>query len=321
MGHTLESALRSSGLAAALVLGAHGATSQPSAGAAPLIEQDARVRLAPHSFVILDDNRSFVPNVGLVVGDRATLVIDTGLGERNGEIVLAEARQQSGNTEFYVAATHYHPEHDLGATAFPANAKMLRWRAQQTDVDELGAQTNARFATFSPALAELLKTARFRDADVLFDGTLRLDLGGVHVRIWGVGPTHTRGDTVFYVEEDRVLYAGDVVMPVFPAANADFSSIAKWIADMSEFEALEPAVVVPAHGATGDAGFIRRFHDYLTTVQARTAAAKRAGKSADEAVAELAGPVAAEFPALAPAAGSPAGRINAAIRAAYREAP
>ena len=54
----------------------------------------------------------------------------------------------------------------------------------------------------------------------MFDDDLTLDLGGVRVRLSGVGPNHTRGDTVMYVEEDRVLLTGDVVMPVFPAASA-----------------------------------------------------------------------------------------------------
>jgi glyoxylase-like metal-dependent hydrolase (beta-lactamase superfamily II) len=314
------SARRRLALAAASMLAAAGAAAQPSS-LAPLIERDARVRLAPHSFVILDENVPFVPNVGLVVGEKATLVIDTGLGPKNGEIVLGEARKLSPNTEFYVAATHYHPEHDLGATSFPASAKMLRWRIQQQDVDELGADTNRRFAGFSPALAELLKDAAFRDADVLFDDAIRLDLGGVHVRVWGVGPTHTRGDTVFFVEEDRVLYAGDVVMPVFPAVNGETSSLAKWRANMDAFEALAPVVVVPAHGRTGDIELIRRGRDYLAAVQTRVAAAKRAGKTVAQATSELAAALAADFPALAGPGGPATGRINAAIQAAYREAP
>ena len=285
-----------------------------------MIKQDARVKLAEHSYVILDDDVSFVPNVGIVVGERATLVIDTGLGHANGVIVLGEARKIRNNSEYYVAATHYHPEHDLGATAFPPNAKVLRWRTQQVDVDELGADTNQRFAGFSPRLAELLATARFRSADVLFDDAIRIDLGGVHVRIWGVGPTHTRGDTVFFVEEDRVLYTGDVVMSVFPAVNGQTSSVAKWLADMNEFDGLNPAVIVPAHGRTGDVTFVRRYREYLTAVQRGAAEAKRGGATVEAATAELAPRLAAEFPALAPANGSPTGRINAAIQAAYREA-
>jgi glyoxylase-like metal-dependent hydrolase (beta-lactamase superfamily II) len=297
------------------------AGAQPPAAVNPFIKEDARVKLAEHSYVILDDNVSFVPNVGIVVGDRATLIIDTGLGDRNGAIVLQEARKIRDNAEFYLAATHYHPEHDLGAMAFPPDAKMLRWRTQQLDVDELGAETNQRFAGFSPVLAELLATARFRPADVVFDDAIRIDLGGVHVQIWGVGPTHTRGDTVFFVEEDRVLYTGDVVMPVFPAANGQSSSIATWLTNMDEFEALNPAVVVPAHGRTGDVGFIRRYREYLGAVQREVAAAKRSGETVEAATARLAPALAAQFPGLAPVSGAPTGRINGALQAAYREAP
>ncbi len=304
---------------AALALSAW-ASAQPLANATGLIRQNAGQKISPHVTVIPDDDAPLVPNVGIVVGERATLIVDTGLGERNGRIVLAEARKAGRNTEFYVMATHFHPEHDLGATAFPANAKMLRSRGQQKDADELGADLTKRFAGFSPAIADLLKDAKYRPADIVFDDALVLDLGGVHVRVWGVGPTHTRGDTVFYVEEDRVLFAGDVVMPVFVAANGQMSSVAKWLADLDEFDKLNPAKVVPAHGRMGGIELIRRQREYLAAVQSGVAAAKREGKSVEDAQKALAGEIAAKFPDLAPNGGGPAaGRINAAIQAAYRE--
>ena len=62
------------------------------------------------------------------------------------------------------------------------------------------------------ATAELLKDAAGRKADITFDRDYTLDLGGVRVRFLVVGPTHTRGDTGFFVEGDGVLFAGDVVM-------------------------------------------------------------------------------------------------------------
>jgi glyoxylase-like metal-dependent hydrolase (beta-lactamase superfamily II) len=296
-------------------------TAAQPAASAPLIKQDAAVKVAEHTFVILDDNVSFVPNVGIVVGERATLIVDTGLGERNGAIVLAEARKLGDRPRFYLTATHFHPEHDLGATAFPANAEMVRWRAQQTEADEQGAQMIERFSSISPAVAELLAGARFREVDTLFDAEVRLDLGGVHVRVIGVGPNHTRGDTVMLVEEDRALFTGDVVMTVFPSASAQTGSIDKWIANMAEFERLDPVVVVPAHGALGDVGSIRRYREYFTAVRDETRALKREGRSVEEAQQSLAPALAQRFADLAPANGQPTGRINAAIQAAYREAP
>jgi glyoxylase-like metal-dependent hydrolase (beta-lactamase superfamily II) len=297
------------------------ALAQPPAGPPPMIKQDAARKVADHTFVILDDNVGMVPNVGIVVGERATLIVDTGLGERNGAIVLAEARKLSDNTEFYLTATHFHPEHDLGATAFPADAKMVRWSAQETEGKEQGAQMIERFSGFSPAVAELLAGARFRPVDTLFDDEVRLDLGGVHVRVKGVGPNHTRGDTVMFVEDDRVLFTGDVVMAVFPSANGQTGNVDKWLANMTEFEALAPAVVVPAHGRLGDVAFVRRYREYLTAVRDETRAAKRQGSSLEQVQQSLAPALAQRFPDLAPLTGQPTGRINAAIAMAYRDAP
>ena len=208
--------------AGAALLAVAPALAQPSAPP-PLIQQDAAIKVSDHVFVILDNNVGFVPNVGIVVGERATLIVDTGLGERNGAIVLGEAHKVGDNTKFYLTATHFHPEHDLGATAFPDDAEMVRWRAQQAEAETDGAQMIERFSSFSAANAELLAGARLREPDMLFDDEVRLDLGGVHVRVKGVGPNHTRGDTVMFVEEDRVLFTGDVVMSVFPAAPATLS--------------------------------------------------------------------------------------------------
>jgi glyoxylase-like metal-dependent hydrolase (beta-lactamase superfamily II) len=302
---------------------AHSALAQQAAAPPPMIKRDATMKISAHVHVILDDNVGFVPNVGIVVGERATLIVDTGLGPDNGAIVLAEARKLSDNTEFYLTATHFHPEHDLGATAFPADAKMIRWRAQQAEADEQGAQTIERFSSFSPAVAALLANASYRAPDTVFDDDVRLDLGGVHVRVAGVGPNHTRGDTVMYVEEDKVLLTGDVIMPVFPAASAQAASIEKWLANVAQFEQFAPRVIVPAHGRLIDAAQLRRYREYLTAVRTQTRAAKRQGQSVEAAQAALAPALAQQFDDLAPQGGGAGatGRINAAIQAAYREAP
>lgn len=295
---------------------------QQPAAPAPMIKRGATMKVSDHAYVILDDNVGFVPNVGIVVGERATLIVDTGMGPDNGAIVLEEARKLSDNTEFYLTATHFHPEHDLGATAFPANAKMIRWRGQQAETDAQGAQTIERFSGFSPAVAQLLSKASYRKPDTVFDGDLTLDLGGVHVRLAGVGPNHTLGDTVMYVEEDKVLLTGDVVMSVFPAASGQSASIEKWLANVGQFVEFAPRVVVPAHGRLIDAGALRRYREYLTAVQTETRAAKRQGQSVEAAQAAIAPKLAQQFSELAPQGGAPAtGRINAAIQAAYREAP
>ena len=304
-------------VAAALApLAAH---AQPPAGDG-LIKPEARKKVSEHVNVILDQDHAFVPNVGLVIGSKATLIVDTGLGDKNGKIVLDEARKLSRNTQFYLTATHFHPEHDLGANAFPPDAKMLRWTEQQAEADADGARMIEQFKGFSAATKSLLEGASFRAPDVLFEGPITVDLGGVHVRIFGVGPNHTRGDTAFFVVEDRVLFTGDTVMSVLPAVSAQSASIKKWQENLSTYESLQPVVVVPAHGKLIDLSYVRRYRAYLGAVQSQTAAAKRGGASVEAATSMLSEGIAKQFADLAPPNGA-AGRVGAAIQAAYREAP
>ena len=65
----------------------------------PLIREGATVKVGTHTWVIPDGNVGGVPNVGIIVGTRATLVIDPGLGRRNGEAVLREVAKVSRNAE------------------------------------------------------------------------------------------------------------------------------------------------------------------------------------------------------------------------------
>ena len=283
----------------------------------PLIREGATVKLTPHVWAIPDFNVGLVPNVGVVVGTRATLVVDTGLGPRNGEAIVREMKKVSNNTEVYVVATHYHPEHSLGASAFKG-AKLLMTRIQQQDMTELGKQIQDTFAKRSALTTELLNGVTYPVPDILFDREHRLDLGGVHVRLIWRGPAtlHTRGDTMIFVEEDRVLFTGDVVMSQRFLAAQPNSSLKAWLTTLDELAALKPAQVVPSHGSIGDATLIAQDRAFLQAVQTRVGELKRTGKTVDEAIAAVVAEIAPSYPAW----GNPSGAA-AVVRAAYAEAP
>lgn len=295
---------------------AGGAAQAPQAPADPLVRENATTRLSSHVYVIPDNNVPLVPNVGIIVGNRATLVIDTGLGPRNGEAVVRETAKVSSNREQYLSVTHVHPEHDLGAQAFPANTKMIRSRDQDSDIAEFGLQLANTFASQSPVRAELLRGATFRKTDISFDREYVLDLGGVRVRMVAVGPTHTRGDTVFFVEGDNVLFAGDVVMSAFPAFASPYSSVRAWLAALDRLDAMKPATIVPSHGRLVDASMIATYRTYFQGVQSRARELKQAGKSADEAAATIQTEMQQKFPGMSQPA-----RVTAAAQAAFKELP
>jgi glyoxylase-like metal-dependent hydrolase (beta-lactamase superfamily II) len=249
----------------------------------PLLKEGSTVKVSPHVWVIPDGGVPVVPNVGIVVGSRATLIIDTGLGIRNGEIVMREVAKLSSNSEVYVATTHFHAEHTTGGTAFPANFRFVRPQSQQDDIKEFGAQFFKNFEARSPDFAALMKGSDYPRADILFEREHTLDLGGVRVRLTWLGPTHTRGDTAIFVEGENVLFSGDLAMKqLFPAFSSPYGDANVWLASLDKLEAMRPKVVVGSHGGIGDAAVIAAYRDVLKGIGARTKELKAQGKSVEE---------------------------------------
>ena len=280
----------------------------------PLVKEGVTVKVADHTFVIPDGNVGLVPNVGIVVGSRATLVIDPGLGKRNGETVLREVAKVSRNAEVYIASTHFHAEHTTGYLAFPASAKYVNSRVQEAEFAEGGAQQIQAFSRRSPMTAELLQGATGRKVDITFDRDYTLDLGGVRVRFLVVGPTHTRGDTALFVEGDGVLFAGDVVMNQSFLAAGAATSMKAWLAAFDAFDQMRPRTIVPSHGAVGDAALIAANRAVMTAVQTRARELKAQGRTADDTATTVQKELEAQHPGWPRANG-----VAAAARAAYAE--
>lgn len=281
----------------------------------PLVREDATVKLAPHTYVIPDNNVGLVPNVGIIVGSRGTLVIDPGLGRRNGETVLREVGKVSKNTDLFIATTHFHAEHTTGYIAFPASAKYINSNVQEAEFEQGGMQMVQMFSGRSPVTAEILKDAARRPATITFDRDYTLDLGGVRVRFLLVGPTHTKGDTAFFVERDNVLFAGDVVMNNSFLAASAVSSMKAWLAAFDTLDALKPETIVPSHGEVGPGSIIATNRSIMLAVQARAKALKAEGRTADEAATTVQNELQAQHPGWPRANG-----LAAAARSAYAEA-
>lgn len=282
----------------------------PSQG--PIVREGTTVKISDHVHVIPDASVPGVPNICIVVGNTAILVVDTGMGRRNGETVVKEARRVGGNKPLYLVTTHVHPEHDLGAHAFPAETKMIRSRAQVSEIAEYGQTTADAFRKRSALNRELLEGAEFRSADITFDSEYAVDLGGVQVKLFAVGPNHTPGDTIAFVAQDGVLFSGDVAMKGLPAFASPKASLAHWLTSLDKLDALKPRIIVPSHGPNGDATYIDTYRKYLTSVRDRTSAAKASGKSLEETTQIVIGELQQQF--------ADTGRMNGAIRTAYAEA-
>jgi glyoxylase-like metal-dependent hydrolase (beta-lactamase superfamily II) len=294
-----------------------GLLAAPAAGVAQqpenivLNEKDTK-QLSPHVWAVFGN-----PNIGFVVGSRGTLVVDTGLGRRNGATVAAVASKLSKSSRLFLTTTHFHPEHVTGQSGFPADTVVIRPNVQQKELEESGAAMIDFFRSRSDVNKELLVDAGIDKSDILFDNELTVDLGDVTARLLWFGPAHTNGDMVVLVEPDKVLISGDVAQNKFTILPIGTqSTIKSWLAVLDRVADLKPALILPDHSPPGDSTMIGEQRAYMTDLLERAKAIKSEGKSADDATRLISAEFSAKYPGwLRP------GNLTRAAMQAYREAP
>ena len=122
------------------------------------------------------------------------------------------------------------------------------------------------------AFAEALRAFDFAGIELtppttIIDGDTTIDLGDRAVELLYVGPAHTEGDVAVWLEDDGVLFTGDVLFHRCAPIGWE-GSFATWIEALERLAALEPAVVVPGHGPLTDVGGLLDLRDYLVYVRA-----------------------------------------------------
>ncbi len=200
------------------------------------------------------------PNSGVIIGDQYILVSDATATPAMAKDLIRKIRTVSDKPIKYVLLTHYHAVRVLGAYAYAEEGATEIIASQGTLdlIQERGAQDMKSEMERFPRL--------FRGADSIpgltwptmvvgggdptrgeVPGKLSINLGGVVVQIWHPGPGHTKGDTIAWVEQEKVLFSGDLVEYEAGVYTGD-AQLEEWPATLEALRALKAEALVPGRG-------------------------------------------------------------------------
>ena len=259
----------------------------------PVVEITQVRDVARDLVVIPNRGVELVPNIGVIGGDHSVLVVETGMGPRNAEKVLAFATEYAKGRRLYLSTTHFHPEHAFGAQAFAGEATYVVNRAQATDLADKGPGYLEMFRGLGTSVARQLEGVELVTPDVVYDDAYELDLGGRVVQLQATGRAHSKGDQVVTVPDAGVLFTGDLVeagqfsiFPWFPPYDVDVSGL-RWIEVMRRLVATGPDVVVPGHGDISAAQVLADVRDYLELLRDETWVRRDSAMPMETIVAEV----------------------------------
>jgi len=239
------------------------------------------------SFTKLSDNAYAYtaegdPNTGIVIGDDAVMVIDTQATPVMAQDVIRRIREVTDKPIKYVVMSHYHAVRVLGASAY-APQQIIASEDTRDLIKERGAQDMKSEIERFPRLFQAVETIPGLTWPTLtFKGEMTLWLGALEVRLIQLGRGHTKGDTVVWLPQQKILFSGDLVeFDATPyAGDAYFQD---WPATLDNIAALRPVALVPGRGAAltspemvaqGLAGTRAFVSDLYASVKAGAAAGK-----------------------------------------------
>jgi glyoxylase-like metal-dependent hydrolase (beta-lactamase superfamily II) len=166
------------------------------------------------------------PVIGLINGQKASIVVDAGNSPHHGREILKAIEEQGVNNTKYLALTHWHWDHVFGVyylglltICHQLTNNRLKWMQglawDDRSLDERVA--SGEEIEFCSSMIKKEMPSRegliIGSGDFTFDSVLEIDLGGVSCIIENVKGDHSEDSCIVYVPEDKVMFLGDSICP------------------------------------------------------------------------------------------------------------
>ena len=202
------------------------------------------------------------PNTGVIIGDEAVMVVDTQATPGMAQDVIRRIREVTKLPIRHVLLSHYHAVRVLGASAyFNEGAEQIVASRDTYDlIVERGEQDKASEIGRFPRLFRNVETVPpgLTWPTMTFSGSMSIWLGKLEVKIAQVGRGHTMGDTIAYLEDQKICFAGDLVESQSTAYAGD-CYLRDWPTTLDRLAEFGFEKLVPGRGAAlENAGDVKR---------------------------------------------------------------
>ena len=196
---------------------------------------------------IATDNEGFISNAGFIVTDDGVVVFDT-LGTPSlADLLLKKIRSVTDKPILKVIVSHYHADHIYGLQVFKdLGAEIIAPKGAMNYLSSPEAEERIEERRFSLSPWVNDKT-HLVSPDVIISKPMKFKLGQINFTLDVLGAAHSDGDLTLYVEEEGVLFSGDIIFEGRVPYLGD-SNTKKWLETLIQMETGKITALIPGHG-------------------------------------------------------------------------
>lgn len=222
-------------------------------------------------------------NNGFIVGSTSVIVIDTKTFVDVEERVIAEIAKVTPKPIATVILTHSDEDHVNGLPAFPPGVTVVAQENCKNDMERaarLGIEPCVGCRTQGQSIPP-----QNRMPTKLFAKRENLNIDGVRIRLYHWAQGHTNGDAVIYLPDEKVVFAGDLLVNTRPdplVHTEKKGSAVGWIENAKGMLALDADTYLTGHGSIMSKADVQKKLEYVEARYAQIRAMVAQGKSLDE---------------------------------------
>lgn len=191
-------------------------------------------------------NQGYMVNSTVIIGDQGVILVDSGASDEVGHHLRKTIGKLTSKPVTHVINTHHHGDHVLGNIVFP-DAEIISSENCRDMVNKTGDEW---VALMENLIGHKLPNTRPIPATVTFAGEnsrVERTIQGVRLLFWVPPGSHTVGDMMIYLPDDKVLVGGDILVNRTIPVMRD-ALVRNWIGTLETVLGFDAVDIVPGHG-------------------------------------------------------------------------
>lgn len=211
------------------------------------------------------ENQGYMVNSAVLIGDKGVVLIDTGFSDEIGRHLKNTIAGITDKPVTHIINTHHHGDHILGNTAF-ADAEIISSKKCRELVEKHGYNW---IAILENRTGKEHPDTRPVPAQTVYPQQSHTDvtLQGIPLELWVPAGSHTPGDMMVYLPQDKLLISGDILVKKMIPSFVD-AHLGSWIDTLAKIQKRDIETVIPGHGPLMSRADVKAMHQRMAKLYA-----------------------------------------------------